>query len=441
MGIGFGMPLLWSTFHALIASGGSSGWKGDLLTFGFFAIYALPFALFAGLDAYIQRRWMLPRTGTAALQAGLMASVICLCWTPVPYSPVVAIVEHTAMLQLAAWGGESLLLALLIWPSAILATLLTRGPQPRYRALLVPAISLVAVYAYGDWRIDDMAEDQERGRGQQVAALPLQLDLPSRATGQLLTRDRPNAKRSALELTRSQLQGSPHCDLVVWPEVPLDLQQSDAACGQRQQIATALGIPLLMQCHRVGSDQIQVSAEWTEPNPQPVEVWHGKSSLVPVYERPLFGKGLIARGEPGTVFELDPDRRLIPTLCYELHSPAHLRAGVLAGGNFIVHMASFTAFARQPVDVVDQATARLRAVEFGVPIIRSANRGPVGWIDANGRVRKTSARFGNHAACEQVWSPATTPTAYTYLSPIAAWLPGAVMLLLGWLRRRSRAEG
>jgi apolipoprotein N-acyltransferase len=102
---------------------------------------------------------------------------------------------------------------------------------------------------------------------------------------------------------------------------------------------------------------------------------------------------------------------------------------VLAGGNIVVHMASFAAFARHPIDIWDQGMARLRAVEFGVPIVRATNRGPVGWIDALGRERSVSARFGQQAQCESVWSPAGTPVLHARLAPIAAWLP-ALMLLL-----------
>jgi apolipoprotein N-acyltransferase len=157
----------------------------------------------------------------------------------------------------------------------------------------------------------------------------------------------------------------------------------------------------------------------------------------------LSGKSPYQRGTPGTVFELDSTRKMLPTLCYELHSRAHLRRGVLDGAQFVLHMASFTPFERHPIDVWDQAMAQLRAVEFGVPIVRSANRGPAGWIDAGGRIRSSSARLGRHAECVAVWSPAAGPTVYTHLAPAGSVLPvvlGLLMMLMGAMRPGAAAR-
>ena len=69
-------------------------------------------------------------------------------------------------------------------------------------------------------------------------------------------------------------------------------------------------------------------------------------------------------------------------------------------------MASFALFARQPIDIWDQGMARLRGVEFDAPIVRSTNRGAIGWIGALGRERSLSTRFGQQSQCLSVWLPA-----------------------------------
>ncbi|MCA1780222.1 MAG: hypothetical protein LC637_12830 [Xanthomonadaceae bacterium] len=76
-------------------------------------------------------------------------------------------------------------------------------------------------------------------------------------------------------------------------------------------------------------------------------------------------------------------------------------------------MASFTPFSRHPIDHWDLALAQLRAAEFGLPILRAVNRGSAGWIDANGRVRALSDRFGRHAECYDIWTPSGPATIYS----------------------------
>ncbi len=441
MGLAWVIPVQWPTFAAAVASAGTAEHLQFATTLAFFLCYALPFALFAGIDGLLRRRWPLNPGWQALRQAALLASLICLSWEPFPYTPAVGLVVWPSMLQLGAWGGEPLLLTLLMWPSAVLAGIWNsalRWPQ-RLQPAWALAASLLLVHLFGLWRMAAMDRAEAAGEGLRLSALPLQLDLPMLVSPVALTRDRPGAPMSALELSRDAVARSAQCELVVWPETPVSIADSQSVCARGRSFADALGLPLLMQCYRPTGEQVQVSAEFLRPGSERVQ-WHGKSSLVPYYEQPLTGNGPSTPGAPGSVFALDDRRRLIPTLCYELHARAHLRQAALAGGNFVVHMASFTPFARHPIDVWDQAMARLRAVEFGMPILRAANRAPVGWIDANGRVRALSARFGRHAECTDLWSPALPPTLYAWASPVAAGVPGALMLVFSVIVRRRQRD-
>jgi len=428
MGPAYTVPGRWSAFAAAVGTAGYDDWQQAALTVLLFLCYALPFAVFGVLDAI----WRGRRGGAppAILRAGVLASLIGGLWSPFPFTPVAIVVDATPMLQLGAFGGEPLLLFLLLWPSAAIAGLM-HSPRPLSRRPieLVPvAAVLLAVAVFGVWRLGALDRAEAAGSGARVAALPLQLDLPSSVSPAMLIGDHIGSTNSALEITRAALARSPQCEIVVWPETPLPPDRSERVCAQAPSLARSLGRPLLMQCFRRDAEQLQVTAEWTTPTGN--ARWHGKSSLVPFYEQPIFGAGQFIPGEAGTVFALDDARRLIPALCYEMHSRAHLRSAVFAGGNVIVHMASFTPFSRYPIDVWDMAMSRLRAIEFGVPIVRAVNRGPAGWIDAAGRVRQTSARFGRGGDCVEVWSPAASPTVYAYISPFAAWLPGLLVLAL-----------
>ena len=443
MGLAYIVPGRWDTFAAGIAADGHTGFTQWLALWAFFAAFALPFALFGFVDAWLQRRLDTPATLTAPLRASVLASLICGLWSPFPYTPAAMLMDWPALLQPAALGGEVLILTLLLWPSAAVAALLHQ-PWNTHRtlALLAPVTLIwLTAWLWGNQRLQAFDAAQARGEGQQLAALPLQLDLPTGAQATELTRDRPNVVRSALELTRAGLAQAPRCELAVWPETSLDINQTKIACSQASAMAKSLGLPLLLQCNHPEQDRWLVTAEFLQPNARNEwgdVKWHAKSALVPFYEQPIFGGGPLLRGEYGTVFTLDAGRRILPALCYELHSRNHVRAGVLNGANVVAHMASFSAFARHPIDIWDTGLARIRAVEFGIPILRAANRGPVGWIDSGGRAHSVGERLGRHSQCLDVWLPDRTPTLHTWIAPVAPWLPGLFALALAWGWRRRQ---
>lgn len=442
MGLAYIIPGRWETFAAAIGAAGTQGLERELWTLLFFASYALPFAIYAALDRWLaSRAAALPRAARALLRASVLAGLICGLWSPFPYTPVAAVVDFIGFAQWASVGGEPLLLTLLLWPAMLLGELLRAPPgwTASARAALAVLATLGALSWAGHDRIAQMDRSEAAGAGLRLSVLPLQLDLPALASPSLVWRDRPAGAQSAVELTRAALKSQPQCEAVVWPEVPVAPQYGERVCAAGQRLAADLGVPLLMQCFRSG-ERVRMSAEWQQPG-QPAGIPHFKSSLVPMYEQPLWGGGGLQAGTPGHVYPVDAQRRLVPALCYELYSEAHLRASVLAGGQFIAHMANFSAFDRYPIDRWDGPMARLRAIAFGLPIVRAANRAPAGWIDANGRVRSESARFGHQAVCQALWSPATAPTPYTYVAGPAAGLPAtlvfAVLLTVSTLRRST----
>lgn len=440
LGYAYIIPGRWSTFAAAVGGTGAPGLERELWTLAFFTPYAVPFLLYGAIDGWL-RRHAGPDglTRTALLRAAALAGLITLCWSPFPYTPVTAIVDFHRIVQWAALGGEPLLLTLLLWPSALLAACIVERPTRRAlaRALLVLGLTLGLAHLGGQARIAAMDRAEAGGGGLRLSALTLQLDLPPNSSPGLLTRDRPGGDASAVELTRRGYAEAPQCELAVWPEVPVDARDGARVCAAGQALADATGRPLLMQCHRPIGEQFQLIAEWLRPQAAPVA--HAKSRLVLGYERPLFGRPLLKVGSPGAVLDLDARRRLIPALCYELYAGSHVRRSVLAGGQFIAHQISFGGFDRQPIDHWDQPMARLQAVAYGVPILRSSNRAPIGWIDANGRIRAASERFGRRAECLDVWSPASAPTPYTRLAPLAPVLPVLMLLAVVGLGRRRRA--
>ena len=431
-------PALWDVFGAALINQYGEGWKQRGLTLAVFLPHAAPWIVFAWLDARWLRRQRIPAALRPLLQAGLLSTLVCSLPAVFPFTPAVLIVGQTPLIQLLELGGEPLLLWLLFWPSAALAQ--AWAAPSTWRAVLgFPLLFLVANAGYGLLRMQSVAKASASADAVTLSALPLQLDLPGGASASNLMRGRS----SALAMSRDGLARATQCELLVWPELPVPYRELDQLCERLDARDEPLfALPWMRVCAR-RTDALplrQLSrAELLGADGALLDA-HAKSSLIPGYERPLWGSGPIEAGAAGAVLALDERRRLVPAICYELHSLDHIRRSVLAGGNVIVHMASFAPFSRLPIDRLDTAMAQIRAVAFRVPILRSANRGPVGWLDATGRIHAVGDRLGHANQCIELRGPDAGPTPFARLQPVAALLPLTLSLLLwlltfGWRRR------
>lgn len=440
MGLAYIIPGRWSTFAEAVGGAGFSGWQGVVATLAFFACYSVPFAAYGLIDGRL--RSLADRHGlqiAALLRASVLAGLICACWSPFPYTPATALLPYIGVAQWASVGGEPLLLALMLWPSALLAGLWQARALARewLGTAAGTMLALVLANLAGHGHIAAMDRLEAQGAGLRLSALTLQLHLPARASATWLLRDRPGGAESAIELTRRGYAAAPQCEVAIWPETPLGPRDGLRSCAAGQALASATGKPLLMQCHRAEGSQYRVTAEWLAADARASAV-HAKSSLVPGYETPLLGQGPLLAGQPGSVFAVDAQRRVIPAVCYELYSADHLRRAVLAGGQFVAFMASFNGFGGLPIERWHAPMARLRAIAYGVPIAQAGNRAGSGWIDANGRVRKAIEAGHPQAHCLDLWSPATPPTTYARIAPVAAVLPALLPLALIGLARSAR---
>nr|WP_282452897.1 nitrilase-related carbon-nitrogen hydrolase [Lysobacter sp. CAU 1642] len=395
-------------------------------------------------------RWVLADNGGIRawrpwVRASTLAAGLCFLPLPFPFTPLAQLVAAPWLLQPAAFGGEYLALALVLLPAAAVAE--GAAARSEWRAwgakVAAPVSVLIAlVYLLGEARIEQFDGDEQAGRGEVARIAPLGLDLPLFASPGLVWRDRPGGSASAVELSRGVAARSSACELLVWPELPLSVEAAREGCARASTLATALDIPVLMQCYRNTPDgPPYVSAEWFEPGSEAAVSWHAKSALVPFYERPIWGEPIFSAGAPGGVFPDAKGRIFLPALCYALHSREHLGAGVRQGARAVLHMASFSPFGRQPIDVWDNALARIRAVEFGVPVVTASNRGRPGWVDAMGRQREVGERYAGTAHCLEIWIPDQRPgLGGRWMGQALVWaLLGLTVLGLarGFLARRA----
>jgi apolipoprotein N-acyltransferase len=78
--------------------------------------------------------------------------------------------------------------------------------------------------------------------------------------------------------------------------------------------------------------------------------------------------------------------------------------------------------------------AALRAVENRVPIVRAANTGISGVIDADGRLRDTTELFTKAVVVSEIVPNQTdSPTLYARVGDVFSWAClGLSLVLLGW---------
>ncbi len=139
-------------------------------------------------------------------------------------------------------------------------------------------------------------------------------------------------------------------------------------------------------------------------------------------------------GEKSEVFALkNLSVRLAPLICFEDTFSASGRAAAAADDNldFIVNLTNDGWFGEGAEQRQHLANAVFRAVETGLPLIRSCNNGVTCWLDAHGRIQKTfAAAAGSEYAAgaftfDLPLRPAGekyTPTFYQKHGNIFAWL-------------------
>ena len=295
----------------------------------------------------------------------------------------------TPLLGLAGWIGASGLGAL----SLAFAALLAEALRARRRPVAVAGLALAAAGL--------------TALGAMVLARPL--PAPSRAVTIRLVQ--PNAEqrlkwqpdhagrflRRAIELSAASPPG-PAPDLVIWPETSVPYLLNDAA-PVLGEIARAAGAPVVLGIQRAEEGPRYYNSMVAIGRDGSVSAIYDKAHLVPFGEyTPLgdllyrFGiRGFAARygagysaGAGGDLLDLGTAGKALPLICYEAIFPGDLRRRGRA--DWILQITNDAWFGSFSGPQQHLAIARLRAAEFGLPLLRAANTGISALIDARGRV-------------------------------------------------------
>ncbi|MCB2136324.1 MAG: apolipoprotein N-acyltransferase [Rhodobacteraceae bacterium] len=241
-------------------------------------------------------------------------------------------------------------------------------------------------------------------------------------------------------------------DLIVWPEtaVPFLLERSGGFMSEA--VAASSGVPVAFGIQRAEGQRFFNSLAVADGKGRVFAVydkWH----LVPFGEYMPFGDWLADIGitafaaregngyTPGPgprIMDLGKAGRVLPLICYEAVFPQDLRVGA-SRADWILQVTNDSWFGNIAGPYQHLAQARLRAIEQGLPLLRSANTGVTAVIDARGNIVE-SLPLNSEGVIDAAVPPALAPTIYARTGD----LPATILVLLAlWvliLRRRRQSD-
>jgi apolipoprotein N-acyltransferase len=305
-----------------------------------------------------------------------------------------AFAGSAAMIQLAAVTGVWGLSLLAVLVGALPAALLEPGPRTRWRPLAAAGLLLVLPWGAGAQRLADDAAPAAPGP---VLRL-VQGNISQHHKWQ--PERRAESFRRHLELSAEAADG---VQAVIWPEsaTPYALEQEPQARRLIGLVVPPGGLLL------TGGERFDFASEppraWNSlfalDQSGTIVARYDKHDLVPFGEflplRGLLGRIGLNKLTGGSIdFESGPGRRTItlpglppfsPLICYEAIFPG-AAVDRSARPAWLLNVTNDGWFGRSSGPYQHLAMARLRAVEEGLPLVRSANTGISALVDPFGRI-------------------------------------------------------
>ena len=429
--------------HALLVDAARFGWLIPFVIFGL----AAGLGIFPGLAAMVLR--------LANTRGVTGALVLAVAWgagewvrgrlfTGFPWNLTgTAWADLETMMQPAALIGLYGLSMLTVLIAAIPASLagVARGAR-RWAPAALAAVLLAVWWAAGMIRLLGAPADTVPG----IRLRLVQPDIPQSLKWDPALRERHVLH--TMQLTRQP--GHDRVTHVVWPEAAVPFALS-ADASLRQAIATVVppGGLLLTGAPRVAGQgptfQVWNSLYALDGSGAIAGVFD-KFHLVPLGEYvplrgivPLdkitHGMGDFSAGPGPRTLSLPGLPPVSPLICYEVIFPGHVvEEGSRPGWMLNVTNDAWFGISSGPYQHF--ATARFRAVEEGLPLVRSANNGISAVVDSYGRV---TARLdlGRTGVLDADLPQALEPTLFARVGNLAAAALGLLLLALAAATRRS----
>jgi len=318
---------------------------------------------------------------------------------------------------------------------------------PLTLGLITLSIITTASLFYGIWRLNAKESDYT------IKASVIQGNIPQdRKWDVKFQREIIDTYTS---LTIRALVDSP--SIVVWPEtaVPFIFDYDKTFTGELIEFQKTLSMHLLfggITVKDIKDDKFQLSNSsiLLSPDGKVLSIYD-KMHLVPYGEyvplrkispfikRLTAGIGDFIPGKEYTVMET-PFARIGNLICYEIIFPGLVRKFVDKGANLLVTITNDAWFGRWGAPYQHFSMAVFRAIENRVPVIRAANTGVSGFIDAKGRIKIKSDIFVEAVLTEDVVAGSFKKSFYSKYGDLFAFfcIISSILLIVNNIQHISK---
>lgn len=309
--------------------------------------------------------------------------------------------ELTPLIQIAAVTGVYGVSFLVVWVSlslhnAVLA--LVRQPTRRLAwqaEIILPLAVVVGIFAFGYARL---REPNPPDRWLRVTFI--QPSIPQTMIWD--TSENTNRFRQLLELSERALTNE--TDLLVWPEAALPEFNTDSYSAitnliARHRVWMIFGADDVQPNPAAGKYDVYNAAFLFNPAGEFVARYHKRQLVIfgeyiPLVRWLPFVKwftpitGGFESGTQPVTFEMADVRvKTSPLICFEDVFP-HLARDAADDTDFLLNLTNDGWFGESAEQWQHAAAGVFRAVENGLPLLRSCNNGLTCWIDSRGRLRQ-----------------------------------------------------
>lgn len=445
-GFGYFVAGLWWLANAILVDAPDLYWAIPFAIFGLPAVLAIFFGIAAAAARFFWSNGLI-RIIALAISFGLVEIIRGFVLTGFPWNSLgMMAMTHPLSMQLTAWIGVEGVTPLAIFIFALPAIL---AAQSHRKTSLILGILLVGFWlGTGIMRLqgDKNVEDTN---------IHLRLVQPSVAQDEKWdSQTRDEIFASLLNLTfsgaaqSSSEQDTPPPDLIIWPETALPFLFSE-----RPQALSAIASSLqdeqlllsgIVRREGEGSRERYYNAMVAVDSSGEIVGAADKTHLVPFGEYLPFhsilsslgfrqlaeAAGAFSAGAARGRIELSDGRWLYPLICYEAIFSREIELDPNDRPVAFVNVTNDAWFGRSPGPAQHFRHAQLRSVEFGIPMVRVANNGLSGIVDAYGNIRDGLAL--DAVGLIQAQLPAAiAPTVYSQFGGYTRFLPIGGLWILG----------
>jgi apolipoprotein N-acyltransferase len=162
--------------------------------------------------------------------------------------------------------------------------------------------------------------------------------------------------------------------------------------------------------------------------------------ILPILSRVNLGQADFTSGKDPVVYSVGASVHAAPFICYEIIYPAFVRERVKRGANLFVNITNDGWFGRSSGAFQHATMARLRCIENGVSLARSANSGISMFVDQYGRVTARTKLYDRTFVMKTV-SVGRIPTPYAKIGDWPVLFSCLILAVsLGWWAFRTKAR-